>query len=200
MLGRTPHPLASRTGFRYRSLPFWHQLSPIRGKPDARIGSAQGGLVSNFLNRVRRLGLVVSGVGSAFLGLVVAWTLVQPGVIGGVGTGALLAIFGLLTLPGLVYWVWRADIRAAARQAARARTLAESRTPQVITFPVQQLRLSTHEPVRGLGRDAGRDTGPHTHAGTARAEGSRPEPHRSEPRRRVAPAPAAASRRSSAAG
>jgi hypothetical protein len=152
-------------------------------------------LVPNYLIRVRRLGLIVAGVGSALLGLVVAWTLVQPGVIGTVGTGALLAIFGLLTLPALVYWIWRADIRAATRQAARARTLAESRAPQVVEFPVQQLRLSTDEPRRESGLKVGRDAGAHTHAGESRIE-----PHRPEPRRRVAPAPTPAARRANAAG
>lgn len=153
----------------------------------------------NYVNRVRRLGLMVSGVGSAFLGLVVAWTLVQPGVIGGVGTGALLAIFGLLTLPGLVYWVWRADVRAAARQAARARTLAESRAPQVVAFPVQQLRLSSPESRREsglqIGREIGRDAGAHFHASDPRGES-----HRPEPRRRVAPTPTPTTRRANAAG
>ncbi len=155
----------------------------------------------NYLIRVRRLGLVVSGVGSAFLGLVVAWTLVQPGIIGGVGTGALLAIFGLLTLPALVYWVWRADIRAATRQAARARTLAESQTPQIIAFPVQPLRLTARDfdtpvAIHETAREAGREAGVHAHPAAARTEPPRLE-HRSEQRRRVGPAPTAtASRRS----
>lgn len=83
----------------------------------------QEACVPEFVHRVRRLGLVVAGVGSAVLGLVVAWVLVQPGMIGSVGTWALVAILGLLVLPGVVFMAWSMDVRAAARQAARRRTL-----------------------------------------------------------------------------
>lgn len=148
----------------------------------------------SYFGRVRRVGLIVAGVGSGFLGLIVAWTLVQPGIIGGVGTGALLAIFGLLALPAIVYWSWCADTRAAARQAARARTLAESASPSVLTFTVQPLRLpatdravapsiaATRDPSREIGRDAG----VHTHVAAARVESQR-----QDQRRRVGPAVAA---------
>ncbi len=75
------------------------------------------------VSQMRRVGLVVAGVGSILLGLLVAWAFVRPGVIGGVGTGALAAIFGLLALPGIVYWIWTIDRRAAVRHAARRRSL-----------------------------------------------------------------------------
>lgn len=164
----------------------------------------------NYLGRVRRVGLIVAGVGSGFLGLVVAWTLVQPGIIGTVGTGALLAIFGLLALPAVVYWSWCADTKAAARQAARARTLAESAAPKILSYSVQPLQrvspilAAAPDPsgklAQGHGAGPAREPVFHTHTHQLRAEPHRAEPHRADTRRRVGPISAASPRRPNAAG
>lgn len=78
--------------------------------------------VQELFVRVRRVGLMVAGAGSGVLGLVVAWATVQPGVIGSVETAGLVAIFGLLVLPTVVYVAWAVDSKAAVRAKARERT------------------------------------------------------------------------------
>lgn len=78
--------------------------------------------VQELFVRVRRVGLMVAGAGSGVLGLVVAWATVQPGVIGSVETAGLVAIFGLLVLPTVVYVAWAIDSKAAVRARARERT------------------------------------------------------------------------------
>lgn len=135
--------------------------------------------VREVVRQMRRLGLVVAGVGSVMLGLLVAWAFVKPGVIGGVGTGALAAILGLLVLPGVVYWVWTIDRRAAVRQAARMRTLAAS-----------QLQASVIEGLGVIGtRAPGRDAvagqvGGHVviHEPVRTGDGRRERSHRAAPR------------------
>lgn len=78
--------------------------------------------VQEMFVRVRRLGLLVAGTGSGILGLVVAWAMVQPGVIGGVETAGLVGIFGLLVLPTIVYAAWAVERRATTKARARERT------------------------------------------------------------------------------
>lgn len=118
------------------------------GSGDRNSAERMEAAVREVVRQMRRIGLVVAGVGSVMLGLLVAWAFVKPGVIGGVGTGALVAIFGLLVLPPVVYWVWTVDRRAAVRQAARMRSLAASGRPAAM---VEGLGLVS---VRAPGRDA----------------------------------------------
>lgn len=135
------------------------------------------------VKQMRRIGLVVAGVGSVMLGLLVAWAFVKPGVIGGVGTGALVAIFGLLALPALVYWVWTIDRRAAVRHAARMRTLAASQ------LPASMVEVLGVIDARGPGRDAvagqvGGQVGGHVviHEPVRTGDGRRERSHRAAPR------------------
>lgn len=139
------------------------------------------------VKQMRRVGLVVAGVGSVMLGMLVAWAFVKPGVIGGVGTGALAAILGLLVLPGVVYWVWTIDRRAAVRQAARMRSLAASQLPASM---VEGLGVID---ARGPGRDeiagqvagqVGGQVGGHVviHEPVRTGDGRRERSHRAAPR------------------
>lgn len=134
----------------------WILQAPVRG-----LMLRREALVPNYIRRVRRIGLIVAGIGSGLLGLVVAWTFVRPGVIGGVGNGALLAILGLLVLPAVVYWTWSADTRAATRQAARMRSLAEAALSH---DRLNQAPLGAHS------RAAGREAGAHVHAAEPRRD------------------------------
>ncbi|MBX3360164.1 MAG: hypothetical protein KF912_03690 [Phycisphaeraceae bacterium] len=134
--------------------------------------------MAEIVTSVRRIGLVVAGVGSILLGLLVAWTFVRPGVIGGVGTGALAAIFGLLSLPGVVYWFWTLDRRAAVRQAARRRTLAAASDADGADVPRRVLVGVAG--ARCIGREAGAAQVVQ-HDG-ARGDERRERPHRAAPR------------------
>ncbi|MCW5768994.1 MAG: hypothetical protein KIT19_09940 [Phycisphaeraceae bacterium] len=139
-----------------------------------------GGDVAEIVTSVRRIGLVVAGVGSILLGLLVAWMFVRPGVIGGVGTGALAAIFGLVALPGVVYWFWTLDRRAAVRQAARRRTLAAA----LEGADVPRRVLVGVSGARSMGREAGAAQVVQHDGARAGGRGDerRERPHRAAPR------------------
>lgn len=129
------------------------------------------------VTQMRRAGLIVAGIGSVLLGLLVAWAFVKPGVIGGVGTGALSAIFGLLALPGIVYWTWSIDRRAAVRLAARQRTLEAAAVPALTPEPAP----ISPAPLRPAGREAGMPVVV-VHEPIRAGDGRRERSHRAAPR------------------
>ncbi len=112
--------------------------------------------------RVRQIAAVGIGVGSILAGLILAFRLVTPGVVERLPTNELLALLGLIVLPGATLWAYCADRHAAARATAattqpvfatqiiEAKPAGEPAEPAVEVHPAgrRTVRHRRHDPAR----------------------------------------------------
>lgn len=102
---------------------------------------------------LRRSALVLAGLSSILAGVVLVWFVFRPGVLSSTPTLHLLALLGMLILPGLSIAGWAMD-RRESRRAAAPSTTAASHLPRAVTHVAGQ-----HG--RAPGRHASRDEARH---------------------------------------
>ncbi|MBC7835731.1 MAG: hypothetical protein H7Y88_11625 [Phycisphaerales bacterium] len=90
---------------------------------------------ATFRIRLPHVGLLAACLASFFVALALSWYFITPAAVAGVRTEELMALLGLLVLPGLTFFAAMMDRRAHAAMIAppplevAARPAAEAATP-----------------------------------------------------------------------